>query len=92
MALLHASVTNAITYSEDLAGSNPVFKIFMATLLNKLKWVNREIEIRLPFESRLKARSVDHLKYDELARLMAHMNKEEQAQLEEFAKSIYKKK
>lgn len=92
LALLHASINNAIAYAEDLSKTHRAMLECMSPILNKLNWIRTSMELKLPYESRKHVRQIDHMRYDEMARIMSHMSKQQQMDLEEFATGLIKKK
>jgi len=88
-ALLHANVTNALMYAEDLKMSNrPELVESMRPVINKLQWLKSALDLKIPPDRRPAARGIDTLRYDEIARLMTHMNKDQLDALENFARTI----
>jgi len=88
-ALLYSNITNALMYAEDLYSYKLIhFKDTMGPVVTKLRWLKSSIDLRIPADRRPAARGVDTLRYDEIARLMAHMNKDQLDALENFAKTI----
>ena len=88
-ALLHANVTNALMYAEDLKMSKrPELIDSMGPVITKLKWLKSALDLKVPSERRPAARGIDTLRYDEIARLMTHMNRDQLDALENFARTI----
>jgi hypothetical protein len=88
-SLLHTNVNNALMYAEDLYSYKVIhFKDTMGPVVTKLRWLKSSIELKIPSDKRPAARGIDTLRYDEIARLMAHMNKDQLDALENFAKTI----
>lgn len=91
-ALLHANINNALTYAEDLYSYKVIhFKDTMGPVVTKLRWLKSALDLRIPADRRPAARGIDTLRYDEIARLMAHMNADQLDALENFAKTISSK-
>jgi hypothetical protein len=87
--LLYSNITNALMYAEDLYSYKLIhFKDTMGPVVTKLRWLKSSIDLRIPADRRPAARGVDTLRYDEIARLMAHMNRDQLDALENFAKTI----
>lgn len=88
--LLHASITNALMYAEDLKMSKrPELVESMAPVITKLKWLKSALDLKIPPERRPIARGIDTLRYDEIARLMVHMDKNQLDDLESYANSLF---
>lgn len=89
--LLHASICNGLLYAEDLFNTrNVAFRETMPPVLTKLRWLKTAIELRISPEQRKTARENDHLFFDEMLRLMTHMNKDQRDALENFIKTTLK--
>lgn len=89
--LLHASICNGLLYAEDLFNTRSVaFRETMPPILTKLRWLKTAIELRISPEQRKAARENDHLFFDEMLRLMTHMNQEQRDALENFIKTRIK--
>lgn len=87
--LLHANITNALMYAEDLKMTKrPELVDCMGPVVTKLKWLKTALDLRIPSERRPAARGIDTLRYDEVARLMTHMNADQLDAIENFAKTI----
>lgn len=91
--LLHANVTNGLLYAEDLLSSrHKAFLDTMPPVITKLRWLKTAIELKIPAERRGIAQSRDQLFFDEMLRLMTHMNTEQRDALENFIKTTLKVK
>lgn len=89
--LLHASICNGLTYAEDLFTTRSiVFRETMPPILTKLKWLKSAIELKISPEQRKAAKDNDHLFFDEMLRLMTHMDSEQRDALENFIKTTLK--
>jgi len=88
-ALLHANISNALMYAEDLKTSNrPELVESMRPVINKLQWLKSALDLKIPPDRRPAARGIDTFRYDEIARLMTHMNRDQLDALENFARTI----
>ena len=88
-ALLHANVSNALMYAEDLKMSKrPELMESMNPVIIKLKWLKSALDLKIPPDRRPAARGIDTLRYDEITRLMTHMNRDQLDALENFARTI----
>lgn len=91
--LLHASISNGLLYAEDLFSTRLVaFRETMPPVITKLRWLKTAIELRISAEKRKVAQERDHLFFDEMLRLMTHMNAEQRDALENFIKTTLKVK
>lgn len=91
--LLYASISNGLLYAEDLFKSQHIaFRETMPPVLTKLRWLKTAIELRVTPDNRKTAREQDHLFFDEMMRLMTHMNQEQKDALENFIKTTLKVK
>lgn len=89
-ALLHANVCNALMYAEDLGKNKEIhFRETMPPVITKLRWLKTALELRIPADRRPAAKGIDTLRYDEMARLMAHMDKDQLQALESYANSLF---
>lgn len=86
--LLHASISNGLTYAEDLLRSGHIaFRDTMPPVITKLRWLKTAIELRIPADRRGIAQTRDQLFFDEMMRLMTHMSQEQRDALENFIKT-----
>ena len=79
--LLHASITNALIYAEDLKEGLPQS---IYPFIVKLKWMKRNLELKIPEHIRPIAKKMDTLYFDELYRCVTGMNQEQRNKLEHF--------
>lgn len=91
--LLHASICNGLIYAEDLHKARHIaFRETMPPVITKLRWLKTAIELKIPADRRGIAQTRDQLFFDEMLRLMTHMNDEQKDALENFIKTILKVK
>jgi hypothetical protein len=91
--LLHASISNGLTYAEDLFKSKHIaFRETMPPVMTKLRWLKTAIELKIPEDRRGIAQTRDQLFFDEMLRLMTHMSEEQRGALENFIKTTLKVK
>lgn len=79
--LLHASITNALIYAEDLKKALPqsIYQFIV-----KLTWMKQNLELKIPEHIRPIAREMDTLYFDELYRCVTSMDQKQRKRLEEF--------
>lgn len=88
-SLLHANIVNALMYAEDLLSYREIhFRESMPPIVTKLRWLKSALELKIPEDKRSLARSFDMLKFDEMSRLMSHMDEEQFSKLEKYANEI----
>lgn len=88
--LLHANICNALMYAEDLLSQKRIhFSDTIPPIVTKLRWLKTAIELKIPADRRPIARGIDTLRYDEMHRLMTHMNKQQLEALESYANSLF---
>jgi hypothetical protein len=88
-SLLHANIVNALMYAEDLLSYREIhFRESMPPIVTKLRWLKSALELKIPEDKRAIAQGFDMLKFDEMLRLMSHMNEEQFSKLEKYANEI----
>lgn len=89
-ALLHANICNALIYAEDLAKNKEIhFRETMPPVVTKLKWLKTALDLRIPPDRRMLSKNIDTLRFDEIARLMVHMDDQQLNALENYANSLF---
>lgn len=92
LELLYASICNANLYAEDLFNDKTLHQGIryecIQPMLVKLKWLKQAIELKLPFEKRVQAKTSDTLVYDEILRLLTHLPNEKLSEVEQFLNNI----
>lgn len=84
--LLYANISNGLMYAEDLLKTN--LRDSMAPLVTKLKWMKTALELKIPDDLRRQAKKDDTLYYDELLRVVTHMDDKTKRKLEDFINNL----
>jgi hypothetical protein len=87
LELLYANLRNAQMYAEDLMRSGPI-KDAIHKVQVKIDWSVKFLENAIPSHKRGAAREIDHLYYDQISRLVTHMDEETKNKLEKFINEL----